>query len=208
MKSLKNKLNSVNLYKLIILFFCLLMITIIPSKLFAREDPPNGEGFQSVSVGSATYGSIDYSEYVEALYYMGVYGASSQRWGCDYINFDIMSASYAWYINESSVHGVSAIGPISVEGGGDMPLSDTHENGTCVDVRLIGFDGAYGEVTWQDYDRQGNFEYIMNFNDSRELTQVMTGDSVLEGMLDAEGIPADYDSTGKHKHHNHLQFVK
>jgi len=155
------------------------MITIINNKLFSRSDPPGGGGYKSVSNGSSDNGSIDYSEYFETLYYIGTYWYDYQRWGCDYINDDVRSAAYLWYLTESGERGVSAVGPISIEGGGDMPNSYTHENGTCFDFRLIGFNGGPGDVDDPDFDLDGNYLWIVQLDQVRSIVKVYTGDPQL-----------------------------
>lgn len=162
------------------------------------------EEYCSTSHGTAKDGWIEHAiQWVNraSAFFAGIAG---QDYGNDQIHDAFYAAADSAYAHGHGRLGVTAI---SLDGGGDMPGSQTHENGTCYDCRYMGNNGNAHDIDDPTYSRAGTYDFLFELNEQIPIVQVVTGDSTLASQLKNNlGIPdVKHDTSGTHDDHVHIQ---
>ena len=112
-------------------------LTMLNKDILLASDPPGGGEENSISHGTWTDGWLEYGFYLPPIGqgYMG-YGADNKRWGNNIFVNEIKSIAASW----DSLGGTIGIGNISLQNGGYMAPSSSHQNGNDGDFFYVGND--------------------------------------------------------------------
>lgn len=172
--------------------------------LFFWKNARADEQFHSKSIGTGSNGKIENAKQWQDTENAFYDGKDGQNYGNDRLHAAVAAAA-----DSAAAHGHGRVGitAISVDGGGDMPGSYTHENGTCYDVRYLGNDGDAHDIDDPTYSREGTEDFIREAHEQQHIVQVVTGDSILAASLNNSGINAVQDTSNNHDNHVHIQFA-
>lgn len=162
------------------------------------------EGYCSTSHGTASDGWIEHAiQWVNraSAFFAGIAG---QDYGNDQIHDAVYAAADSAYAHGYGRLGVTAI---SLNGGGDMPGSTTHENGTCYDFRYMGNNGNAHTIADSTYSRAGTYDFISELDEQIAVVQVVTADSTLASQLENNLGLSNVVRDSSHNDHVHIQVA-
>ena len=172
--------------------------------LFFVKNAEAHEEYCSTSHGTASDGWIEHAiQWINraSAFFAGIAG---QDYGNDQIHDAVYAAADSAYAHGHGRLGVTAI---SLNGGGDMPGSQTHENGTCYDCRYMGNNGNAHTISDSTYSRAGTYDFISELHEQIMVVQVVTADSTLATQLKNNlGISSVVTDT-THNDHVHIQVA-
>ena len=195
---------NIFLLKIASIFFTFGNLLFLKKNAGADEGNDENES-RSRSIGTGRNGSIENAEQWQDTENAFYDGKDGQDYGIDQLH-----EAFAAAADSAAAHGHGSVGitAISVDGGGNMPGSNTHQNGTCYDFRYFGNDGDAHNINDSTYSRDGTEDFIREAHEQHPVVQVVTGDSILVDALSDSGISdVRYDSGDTHDNHVHLQFA-
>ncbi|MYB57833.1 MAG: hypothetical protein F4X51_15700 [Gemmatimonadetes bacterium] len=171
--------------------------------LFFFKNAGADEETRSRSTGTARNGRVENAVQFENTDDVRYEGQEGQNYGNNQLHDAVTAASDSTVAHGNDPVVITAIG---VDGGGPMPGSTTHQNGTCYDIRIPGNNGEPNNVNLPTYDREATEDLIQEMHEQQPIVQVIIGDSTTVANLREDGIPAVYDSGNAHDNHIHVQF--